>query len=72
MILKTDFVLRRGIMVNRLLSAWKEDCPIGVLIGEKWFKLNKLQKAKEENKDFDFILKEIISDAKNSGYENYK
>lgn len=38
LVLKTDFVLRRGHDTERILTPWRIDCPTGVTIGEEWFK----------------------------------
>lgn len=61
-VLKTDFVLRRGHDVGRLLQTWEYDCPIGIVIGRKWYESNKLVQAKQEKKDISMLIDEIISE----------
>lgn len=61
-VLKTDFVLRRGHAVDRLLQTWEQDCPVGITIGRKWYELNKLVQAKQEKTDISIIIDEIISE----------
>lgn len=61
-VLKTDFVLRRGHDVDRLLQTWKQDCPVGIAIGRKWYESNKLLQAKQEKTDISVIVDEILSE----------
>lgn len=61
-VLKTDFILRRGLFVERLLNAWKLDCPHGIDLGLHWFKENKFCQAKNEGKDFAIVADEILKD----------
>jgi tRNA(adenine34) deaminase len=62
-VLKTDFILRRGHDTERIIAPWRADCPIGVKIGEEWFKENKLQAAKTKKLPFAEICNEIITEA---------
>jgi tRNA(adenine34) deaminase len=62
-VLKTDFTIRRGYAVDRLLTAWEKDCPLGVNIGRKWYEQNKLQDALTLNKSFGSIFDEILQEA---------
>ena len=61
-VLKTDFVLRRGHSVDRLLQTWEQDCPIGIAIGRKWYETNKLIQAKQEKTDISTIVDEIMAE----------
>jgi tRNA(adenine34) deaminase len=55
----TDFILRRGHDVERIIAPWREDCPLAVKIGSDWFEKNKLQKAIESNIGIDNIMNDI-------------
>jgi tRNA(adenine34) deaminase len=59
--LKTDFVLRRGHDIERILTPWKLACPIGVSIGEELYRQDQLQTAKVEGKSFGEIYDEILN-----------
>ncbi|EDL64854.1 nucleoside deaminase [Bacillus sp. SG-1] len=63
LVLKTDFVLRRGHDTERILTPWRIDCPTGITIGEEWFKNGTLQNAKESGKPFGEIFDEILQQA---------
>jgi tRNA(adenine34) deaminase len=56
LVLKTDFILRRGHAVERLLSTWERDCRIGVQIGKEWFERGKLQTAISKKNDLSMII----------------
>jgi tRNA(adenine34) deaminase len=64
LVLKTDFVLRRGHDTDRILTPWRMDCPTGVTIGEEWFRKNKLEEAKNSGKPFGDIFNDIVNEAK--------
>ncbi|RIW28262.1 nucleoside deaminase [Bacillus salacetis] len=64
LVLKTDFVLRRGHDTERIIAPWKRNCPIGVAIGENWFAKRKLQEAKHTGKPFGDIFDELIIEAR--------
>lgn len=62
-VLKTDFILRRGHDIERIISPWRADCPVGVTIGEEWFLQNKLQDAKDKQIPFSEVFDEIVKKA---------
>ena len=60
MTIKTDYVLKNwGAEAERLLTAWRQDCPKGIEIGEKWFTENRLQLAKNKKVHISVIVDEI-------------
>lgn len=64
LVLKTDFVLRRGHDIDRIITPWKRDCPKGVEIGERWFSDEKLQEAKRKGRPFKDVFNEIMEEAR--------
>jgi tRNA(adenine34) deaminase len=64
LVLKTNFVLRRGHDTDRILTPWRMDCPTGVTIGEEWFRKNKLEEAVNSGKPFGDIFNDIVNEAK--------
>ncbi|WP_113930280.1 nucleoside deaminase [Bacillus sp. P14.5] len=64
LVLKTDFVLRRGHDVERIITPWRMDCPIGVELGERWFSNGTLQTAKQDGKPFGEIFEDIKKEAR--------
>jgi tRNA(adenine34) deaminase len=64
LVLKTDFVLRRGHDTERILAPWRKDCPIGVAIGEEWLAKDRLQSAKRIKRPFEEIYDELVRQAK--------
>ncbi|WP_409253000.1 nucleoside deaminase [Bacillus sp. SCS-153A] len=67
LVLKTDFILRRGHDTERIITPWRVDCPEGVRIGEEWYKNGTLQHAKESGKSFGEIFDEILEEAAKMG-----
>ncbi|MGD7023574.1 nucleoside deaminase [Rossellomorea vietnamensis] len=63
LVLKTDFVLRRGHDIERIIT-WRMDCPSGVELGERWFNNGTLQNAKQNGKPFGEIFEEIMEETR--------
>ncbi|KAA0550017.1 nucleoside deaminase [Bacillus sp. BGMRC 2118] len=62
-VLKTDFTIRRGHHVERLLNSWENDCPIGVAIGRDCYETNKLQEAVKLEAPIEVIYDELMQEA---------
>lgn len=60
LVIKTDFIYRdSGERAERLLTVWEEACPIGIQIGRKWYKENKILYFKENNYSIKQVINEI-------------
>lgn len=60
LIIKTDFIYRNyEDRAEELLSVWEETCPLGIQLGKKWYKENRLMNYKESKYTIEQVIEEI-------------
>lgn len=60
LIIKTDYICRNyGERAEELLSVWEKTCPLGIQIGKRWYKENRLTNYKEAKYTIEQVIEEI-------------
>jgi tRNA(adenine34) deaminase len=65
----TDFILRRGHDVVRIIQPWKQDCPIAIEIASEWFNEDKLLQAGKNDVTAKDIIDEIFQEISRRTFE---
>lgn len=63
LVIKTDFIYRNfGQRAEQLLGIWEETCPIGIEMGRKWYRENRLISYKEKKLTIEQVIEKISSE----------
>lgn len=60
LVIKTDFIYRNfGERAEELLNVWENTCPLGIQLGRKWYKEDRLINYKAANYTIEQVIEEI-------------